>query len=88
MSLRQIISASIAEYLDSTTIHGLAYLIASRNIIEKLAWFGIILTCFTLAGLLISQGIEEAEENPIITSIETIPVQEIIVPFSQFLLQK
>ena len=80
MSFRQRLLHSFGEYCDSTSIHGLAYLKSSQTFIEKLLWALIIITCFTLAGLLIFAHFKDADENPILTNIETISVQEIPFP--------
>ena len=80
MSLKGAIQKRLAEYFDSTTIHGFSYLRASGNIIERLAWIIIIATCFILASLLIYQGIEEAKKNPISTTVETIPFEKVPFP--------
>ena len=78
--LREKIGKSLAEYFESTTIHGFRYLCASKTLIERFAWIGIIGTCFSLAGLLIWQSIEESQQNPVLTTIETISVKEVPFP--------
>ena len=80
MTLKERISTSINEYLESTTIHGFSYLSIKHNLLVKSAWFVIICTCFTLAALLIQQSIEEARLNPVMTNVETIPVQNVPFP--------
>ena len=78
--LKEKISKSLAEYFESTTIHGFRYLRVSKTLIERFAWIGIIGTCFILAGLLIWQSIEESHQNPVLTTIETISVKEVPFP--------
>ena len=80
MKLKESIGKSINEYLDSTTIHGFSYLSSGRNILEKLAWMTIICVCFTFAALLIQQSIEEARLNPVMTNVETVPIQQVPFP--------
>ena len=80
MSLKERLLQSGGEYCDSTSIHGLAYLKSSQTFIEKLLWALIIITCFTLAGLLIFGHFKDADENQILTNIETISVQGIPFP--------
>ena len=80
MKLKESIGKSINEYLDSTTIHGFSYLSSGRNILEKLAWMTIIFVCFTFAALLIQQSIEEARLNPVMTNVETVPIQQVPFP--------
>ena len=80
MSFRQTIINSLAEYFESTTIHGFSYLKASRNVLERLAWILIIGTCFILAAFLIHQSINEAHENPFMTNIETLHISKVPFP--------
>ena len=77
MSLKDSITKSVTEYLESISIHGFGYLSTGRNILEKLI---IICTCFTLAALLIRQSIEEASLNPVMTNVETVQVREVPFP--------
>ena len=80
MSLKDSITKSVTEYLESISIHGFGYLSTGRNILEKLLWLIIICTCFTLAALLIRQSIEEASLNPVMTNVETVQVREVPFP--------
>ena len=80
MNLQQKFIESVRGYLESTTIHGFSYLGASKSIIERVAWVFIIGTCFTLAGMLISKSIKDANENPVLTTFETVPVKEVPFP--------
>ena len=80
MSLKETIVNRVTEYLESTTIHGFSYLTGGRHVCERVAWLIIIGTCFTLAALLIHQSIEEANQNPVMTNVESIPLQDIPFP--------
>ena len=80
MSIKETIKKGIADYFESTTIHGFSYLKASRTLLERLAWIMIIGTCFSLAIILIQQSIYEANRNPFITNFETMPIQSIPFP--------
>ena len=81
MKFKETVSQSVNEYLESTTIHGFSYLSSSgRNVLVKFGWAIIISTCFTLAALLIQQSIEEATLNPVMTNVETIPIQQVPFP--------
>ena len=71
---------SVAEYFESTSIHGFSHLRASKTLLGRLLWILIIGSCFSLAALLICESIEEANDNPILTNIETISVQDIPFP--------
>ena len=80
MSLKQKLWQSIAEYFESTSIHGFSHLRASKTFLGRLLWILIIGSCFSLAALLICESIEEANDNPILTNIETVSVQDIPFP--------
>ena len=71
---------SVAEYFESTSIHGFSHLRASKTLLGRLLWILIIGSCFSLAALLICESIDEANDNPILTNIETISVQDIPFP--------
>ena len=58
-------------YLERTTIHGCLYISKGQNTCEKLIWSMIISVCLLLALLLISQSIEEASNEPILTTLTT-----------------
>ena len=38
------------------------------------------MTCFSLAGLLIWESIDEANRNPVLTTVETVPVKDVPFP--------
>ena len=80
MSIGQQVVQSAGEYCNSTSIHGLAYLKSSPTFIEKLLWALIIIACLLLATLLIIAHFQDADENPIMTNIQTISVQDIPFP--------
>ena len=72
MKIKEKLGKSFAEYFDSTTIHGFSYLGRGHHTLERVTWLAVI--CFTLAGLLIYQSIEEANKNPVLTNVESIPL--------------
>ena len=80
MKVKDRLKQSVAGYLDSTTIHGLGYLKAGRNICERFVWFVIIVISFTLAATLIYESIDEANRNPILTNIETLSLKDVPFP--------
>ncbi len=53
------------------------YLVGGRSVLEKLVWLAIILTAFSLAGTLVLSNLQDVEENPIVTSIDTGPIKVI-----------
>ena len=70
----------VQEFLESSTIHGLAYISTSRNSLIKLFWMVIIISGFLTAGLLINNAFLDWEKSPIESSIETFPISEVYFP--------
>ena len=61
----------VCEYFVESSIHGLRYLVDSKNLVEKVCWSLIIVTSIYLAGTMISTSIQNNNEEPILTTIET-----------------
>ena len=87
MSLKENLKAgwitvkeNIITYLLTTTIHGLRYLHDGRNLFEKLIWLIIIGASFSGAIWFILNGLNEANDEPILTSLETIEVKNVPFP--------
>ena len=78
--LKEILFNTVSEYLKTTTIHGLAYVHKSQNVLERLTWSVIILGCISFSGLLIQQALNEAEEHPIATTVELVPLTSVPFP--------
>ena len=66
-------------FLESSTIHGLAYIASTKKLI-RLFWVFVVLAGFSGAGLLIYQSFQSWAENPVVTSIETLPIEEVRFP--------
>ena len=70
----------ITEYLETSTVHGLRYLAECRHIIEKLFWLVLIGGSFGYAWYIIEIFFIEANNDPILTTIESIPVRDVPFP--------
>ena len=70
---------SVNEYLVESSIHGLRYLAAGTNTVEKVGWSLIIVISLYNAGTMISESIEDSGKEPILTTIETTSIEN--VPF-------
>ena len=71
---------SVKEFLESSTIHGLSYISTSRKVGVKYLWVGIVITGFTISGILIFQSFKQWNKSPVGTSEETLPISEISFP--------
>ena len=69
----------VREFLESSTIHGLAYLAKSKPVV-RVIWLGVVLTGFSVAAVLIQQSFSSWAKSPITTTIETRPITEIDFP--------
>ena len=70
----------IQEFLESSTIHGLAHISATRNKLNQLFWILIVILGFLAAGFLINNAFLDWEKSPIETSIETFPISDVYFP--------
>ena len=69
----------IKTFLESSTIHGLAYISTTRKYV-RLFWILVVITGFIGASLLIKESFDSWSESPIKTTIETLPISEIKFP--------
>ena len=69
----------VRTFLDSSTIHGLAYISSTRKFI-RVIWVLVVIAGFTGAGYMIYQSFKAWEESPVTTTVETLPITEITLP--------
>ena len=69
----------VRTFLESSTIHGLAYIATSGKYVRLLCII-IVFAGFTCAGFLIYASFNDWSENPIKTTIETRSIKELIFP--------
>ena len=69
----------VRTFLESSTIHGLAYIATSRKHV-RIFWIIIVIAGFICAGILIDESFKGWKENPIKTTIETQSIKEITFP--------
>ena len=70
---------NIKLFLETSTIHGLSYISTTRRLV-RIFWILIVMTGFTGAGILIYQSFQDWTDNPITTTIETVPIKEVAFP--------
>ena len=71
--------ADIATFLNSSTIHGLAYIPNSRRSLG-LFWSCVVITGFGVASYLIEKSYRGWQESPISTSVEVRPISGLTFP--------
>ena len=67
------------EFLDSSTIHGLA-LVSSTRRWRRLFWILVVIAGFSFAGFMIYNLFYSWGKSPITTTIETLPISELTLP--------
>ena len=73
------VKGGFQEFLSSSTIHGLQYVLQTKKIV-KLFWTLVVIIGFIGAGVLISESFKAWAESPITTTIETVPISKLIYP--------
>ena len=51
------------------------YIVDSEHLLARVLWILAIAGSFTFAGFMVASNLKETAENPISTSVDTIPVQ-------------
>ena len=69
----------IRNFLESSTIHGLTYIATTRKFARQF-WIGVVFTGFTGALFLINASFQDWADNPVKTTIETLPIKDIRYP--------
>ena len=66
-------------FLESSTIHGLAYIATGRKFV-RLFWIVVVIVGFTGSGALIYKSFQSWADSPVKTTIETKPITNITFP--------
>ena len=70
---------TLTKFLESASINGLIHVATSQKI-AKLFWTLVVLNGFIFAGYLIIESFNSWADNPIRTTIETLPITELKFP--------
>ena len=70
---------NVTNFLESSTIHGLAYIATGRKNV-KLFWTLVVIAGFTGACILIQTSFQSWADSPVKTTVETKPITEITFP--------
>ena len=66
-------------FLETTSIHGLGYISTTRKW-SRLFWILVVIAGFTGAVILIYESFHSWTKNPVITTIETLPIADLTLP--------
>ena len=69
----------VRTFLESSTIHGLGYISTTKRLV-RLFWILVVIGGFTAAGYLIYESVQDWSDNPVKTTVETVPISEITFP--------
>ena len=73
-------AATIQEFLENSTIHGLVHISTAKSKVARAAWVVIVVGCFAFAIREITTALEEWQESPVSTTITTHPITELEFP--------
>ena len=73
-------TASIREFLESSTIHGLVHISTAKSRSSRVAWLGIVVACFAMAIMMITNSYMEWQKSPVSTTITTHLIEELDFP--------
>ena len=83
LKMKYLLSKTIKEYADSTTIHGINYIFQSGiSVIERLLWIAAVITGIYFALNLSVTAYIDWVDNPVITTVTSTgkPIKEIEFP--------
>jgi hypothetical protein len=64
-------------YFQETTVHGFRYVVVGTTFAERVSWVAAILLAFAFSAYLALTAMQEAQENPIVTSIGVKQLKEV-----------
>ena len=71
---RMGVVGEVRDFLESSTIHGLAHISTGKTAVVKILWAIIVIICFCFGISLIFEAYRSWELSPIITSVDTHPI--------------
>ena len=70
----------VQDFLETSTIHGLNYISSAKSVAAKATWVTIICVSFGVAIFMINNAYTEWEESPIATTMQTLPISQLVFP--------
>ncbi len=68
------------KFCSSSTIHGTYFWTATRSLIGKVFWMAMVFGGITMAAFLIKSSFAGWQDNPVITSVAQISIEEVPFP--------
>ena len=73
-------TATIFEFLENSTIHGLVHISKAKSTAAKATWVAIVVASFAFAIHMIASSYKEWQESPVSTTITTHPITDLQFP--------
>ena len=70
----------VQDFLESSTIHGLAHISTARPAVLKVAWVLVVAASFAVAFRMISSSYIEWAESPVSTMVTSRPISDLSFP--------
>ncbi len=70
----------LRKFFRETTIHGFRFLVDGTSLLEKALWFCLIVLSLLACTFLILSSFRDTAENPFLTSVDSIPIQQLPFP--------
>ena len=70
----------VREFLESSTIHGIAHISTERPAVLKVAWVVVVAASFAVAIHMISNSYVEWGESPVSTMVTSRPISDLTFP--------
>ena len=70
----------LTEFLEASSINGLAHISSGRNKLQKIFWVLVVVICLLIAAQLITTSFTDWAKNPVSTTIETFPIRDVTFP--------
>ena len=69
----------VRTFLESSSIHGLSYIASTRKL-SRVFWIVVVTVGFSIAVSLIYASFQSWTENPVMTTMETLPLSQMLLP--------
>ena len=70
----------VKEFLEGSTIHGMAHISTARPVMLKGAWVVVVAASFAVAIYMISSSYVEWEESPVESMVTSRPISDLTFP--------
>ena len=70
----------LRKFSTRSTLHGMAFLGASKSLLSRVFWLLIIIMGLILAVIGIDECVKGWEQNPVVTAVWQVPIESILFP--------